>query len=137
MKDGDVLDIHMPNLPEYVVAFQAAASLGAVLTTSSPLYTASELAYQFRDSGAKFCLTIPQFLPTVKEAAAQADIKEIFVLGEPSAGFLFQNDGKSRVQSVKMDPKEHVLVMPYSSGTTVRGEGGGGKEGGDGRRERG
>jgi acyl-CoA synthetase (AMP-forming)/AMP-acid ligase II len=34
---GDVLGIYSPNVPEYVVAFHAAASLGGICTTVNPL----------------------------------------------------------------------------------------------------
>jgi acyl-CoA synthetase (AMP-forming)/AMP-acid ligase II len=118
IRDGDVVGIHMPNMPEYIVAFQAAASLGAVNTTSNPLYTATELNHQFKDSNAKYCITVPAFLDTVKAAAKDSNVQDIFVVGEPSGSFLFENDGKSRPSSVSMDPKEKLLVLPYSSGTT-------------------
>lgn len=118
IKDGTVVAIHMPNVPEYIVAFHAVASLGAVNTTSNPLYTATELAHQFRDSAATYCVTVPAFLETVKAAAKDSNLKDIFVLGEESGKFLFANDGKSKAATVKMDPKEHLLVLPYSSGTT-------------------
>jgi acyl-CoA synthetase (AMP-forming)/AMP-acid ligase II len=118
IRDGDVVGIHMPNMPEYIVAFQAAASLGAVNTTSNPLYTATELNHQFKDSNAKYCITVPAFLDTVKAAAKDSNVQDIFVVGEPSGSFLFENDGKSRPSSVPMDPKEKLLVLPYSSGTT-------------------
>jgi acyl-CoA synthetase (AMP-forming)/AMP-acid ligase II len=67
VRDGDVVAIHMPNSPEYIIAFQSVAQLGAINTTSNPLYTPSELAHQFRDSGAKFAITIPALLDTVKK----------------------------------------------------------------------
>src|SRR5579859_6357629 len=43
---GDVLGIYSPNVPEYAVAFHAAASLGGTITTVNPLYTVGELAQQ-------------------------------------------------------------------------------------------
>lgn len=106
------------DLQEYIVAFQGVASLGAVNTTSNPLYTPDELAHQYRDSNAKYAITIPQLLPTVQEAAKKSNVKDIFVVGEPSANFLFANDGKTAPRSVPMDPAEKLLVLPYSSGTT-------------------
>ena len=43
---GDVLGIYSPNVPEYTIAFHAAASLGGTITTVNPLYTVRELAQQ-------------------------------------------------------------------------------------------
>ncbi|MUG95210.1 AMP-binding protein [Scytonema sp. UIC 10036] len=39
---GDVLGIYSPNLPEYAIAFHAVATLGGVITTVNPSYTASD-----------------------------------------------------------------------------------------------
>ena len=106
VRSGDVVCIHMPNALEYVIAFQAIVGLGAVCTTSNPLYTASELTHQLRDSRAKFAVTIPALLETMRsvrerycreerrppglvtylwcplQAAAQSGVRDIWVLGE-------------------------------------------------------
>ena len=52
-EQGDVLNIHLPNCTQYVVAFIATASLGGTATTSNPAYVAKELATQHLDSKAK------------------------------------------------------------------------------------
>ena len=59
---GDVVAIYSPNCLEYPIAFQAIASLGGVSSTANPSYTASELAYQLNDAGAKYLLTVPELL---------------------------------------------------------------------------
>lgn len=119
-KKGDVFAIYSPNVPEYAIAFHAVATLGGVVTTANPLYTPHELAHQLKDAGARFLLTVPPFLPQAKEAAAQAHIEELFVFGEgegatPFASLL-QSDGS--LPAVQIDPKEDLVVLPYSSGTT-------------------
>jgi len=116
--DGDVVNIHLPNTPEYVVAFHALAGLGAVSTTSNPLYTVTELTHQYKDSKAKFAITAPPFYETVKAAAGAAGVKDVWVLGEESGKFLLANDGTSVPRSVPMNPQTKTLVLPYSSGTT-------------------
>ncbi len=120
-KKGDTFAIYLPNLPEYAVAFHAVASLGGIVTTVNPLYTPGELAKQLEDSGAKYLLTIPQFVPQAKQGMelAQNIIQELFVLGEAEGATpfasLLQSDGK--VPPVEIDPAEDIVVMPYSSGT--------------------
>jgi len=74
---GDVLGVYMPNLPEYAVAFHAAAAAGGMCTTMNPLYTAREAADQLVDSGARMLLTIPAFAETAREAAAAASVEAI------------------------------------------------------------
>ncbi len=117
---GDVFAIYIPNVPEYGIAFLAVALLGGINTTINPLYTVRELAFQLNDSQAKFLFTIPQFLDKAQEAAAQSGVEEIFVLGEAEGATpfaaLMQNDGQ--VPQVDINPRQDVVVLPYSSGTT-------------------
>ncbi|MGH7391742.1 MAG: 4-coumarate--CoA ligase family protein [Candidatus Rokuibacteriota bacterium] len=119
-RQGDVLAIYSPNLPEYAIVLLAVASLGGISTTVNPLYTADELAKQLQDSGAKFLVTVPPFLDKAREAAAKAGIQDIFVFGtaegaRPVAELL---QAPPSPPAVTIRPGEDVCVMPYSSGTT-------------------
>jgi len=125
VRRGTVVAVHMPNCPEFVVTFNALASLGAVITTSNPAYSPTELAHQFKDSGAEFVVTHPALEPTVKASVANSGMKEerILTLGQPSASFLttdVSSPGAPRslpeVESV--DGPKTLLALPYSSGTT-------------------
>src|SRR5947209_12760049 len=108
LSKGDVLGIYSPNVPEYAVAFHAAASLGSISTTVNPLYTPRELAQQLNDSRASYVLTIPMFMDNVREAVQQVPtIREIFVLGEaegatPYASLLSHGDSPP---AVTINPK--------------------------------
>jgi long-chain acyl-CoA synthetase len=53
VKKGDRVAVIMRNLPEWVVAFYAAASLGAVVTPLNAWWTGPELEYGLTDSGSK------------------------------------------------------------------------------------
>src|SRR5438093_428340 len=119
-RKGDVFAIYSPNLPEYAVIFHAVASLGGINTTVNPLYTAGELAKQLKDSGARFLITVPPFLDKAKEAAAAAGVEEIYVFGtaEGARPFAELLEAPPSPPSVKINPREDVVVLPYSSGTT-------------------
>jgi acyl-CoA synthetase (AMP-forming)/AMP-acid ligase II len=119
-RQGDVLAIYSPNLPEYAVVFNAVASLGGINTTVNPLYTADELAKQLEDSGARFLVTIPPFLDKAREAATKAGIEEIFVFGtaEGARPFAELLQAPPTPPAVTIDPRRDVVVLPYSSGTT-------------------
>jgi len=117
---GDVLAIMAPNLPEYAIAFHAAALLGGISTTINPTYTAEEVEYQLNDAGAKLMVTISLFLETAKQAAAHSPVEEIFTLDSDDGATPFLSllvadpvDGQTPV-----DPTDDVVVLPYSSGTT-------------------
>ena len=75
LKQGGVLAILSPNLPEYCIAFHAAASLGAKVTTINPTYTAQEIAHQLKDAGAEFVITIKMFALAAQEAVAISEIQ--------------------------------------------------------------
>ena len=118
-RHGDTLAIYAPNLPEYAVAAHAAMSLGGVVTTANPLYTPTELAKQLVDSGARAIVTVPPFLDSARQAAAEANCREVYVFGEapgatPFAALLDHGDDPPEV---RIDPRETAALM-YSSGTT-------------------
>jgi acyl-CoA synthetase (AMP-forming)/AMP-acid ligase II len=115
-RKGDVFAIYSSNLPEYAVIFHAVSLLGGVNTTINPLYTAEELTRQLKDAGARYLVTVPPFVEKAKEAARDAGIHEVFVFGQPS--FMSLLDSAGDPPSVTIDPRNDLVVMPYSSGTT-------------------
>jgi long-chain acyl-CoA synthetase len=56
VKAGDRVSIVMRNYPEWVVAFWAAAALGAVVVPLNAWWTGPELAYGLEDSGTKVAI---------------------------------------------------------------------------------
>ncbi len=119
-RKGDVFAIYSPNLPEYAVIFLAVASQGGVNTTANPLYTADELAKQLTDSRARFLVTVPTFLDKAKEAAQKSGGEDVYVFGSaegarPFAELLQAGD---RPPAAQIDPRDDLVVLPYSSGTT-------------------
>ena len=116
---GDVFAIYSPNIPEYAIAFFGVASAGGVNTTINPTYTAKELRHQLLDSGATYLVTIPQFLEAAREAITDTGVKEIFVFGEaegatPFAELMIAGEPPQ----IEITPKEDLVALPYSSGTT-------------------
>lgn len=119
-RKGDVLAIYSPNLPEYAVALHAAATLGGITSTVNPLYTPRELAQQLADSGASYLVTVAPLLEAAREATRQSEVKEIFVFGEAAGATPFGSllQGDADVPPVSINPREDVVALPYSSGTT-------------------
>jgi acyl-CoA synthetase (AMP-forming)/AMP-acid ligase II len=118
-RPGDTLALYAPNLPEYAVAAHAVMSLGGVVTTVNPLYTPAELARQLVDSRARAIITVPPFLDSARQAAAEAGCRELYVFGAapgatPFASLLDQGDDPPEVH---IDPSDTAALL-YSSGTT-------------------
>ena len=119
-RKGDVLAIYCPNVPEYAVVFNAVAQLGGINTTINPLYTARELLNQLNDASARFLVTTPLFLDKALEAVIGSSVEEIFVLGEATGATPFSDllgVGDSP-PDVTINPRDDLVVLPYSSGTT-------------------
>ncbi|MCD7107796.1 AMP-binding protein [Rhizobium sp. DKSPLA3] len=55
---GDVIALHLPNTPQFVIGLVAASKLGAIASGVSTLLAPGELAFQLADSGAKVLLTL-------------------------------------------------------------------------------
>ncbi|HZT59892.1 MAG TPA: 4-coumarate--CoA ligase family protein [Pyrinomonadaceae bacterium] len=122
LRKGDVLAILSPNTPDYVVAFHAVASLGGVVTPINPLSTPDEVGKQLGDAGAKYLVTTPQLLGGVRAVACAAGVEEFFVFGEAEGATPFSSltEGGARSTDGRagVDPREDLVVLPYSSGTT-------------------
>jgi acyl-CoA synthetase (AMP-forming)/AMP-acid ligase II/enoyl-CoA hydratase/carnithine racemase len=121
LKKGDVVALYLPNLPEYPPLFHGVTLAGGIVTTANPLSSAEDLGRQLKASNAKFLVTIPQLMEKAGAAAAHASVKNIFTIGAQVDGAtpfveLIKNDGKP--PQVKINPKEDLVALPYSSGTT-------------------
>src|ERR1051325_10952401 len=119
-KKGDVLAIFSTNCPEYGIVFHAVAMLGGINTPLNPLYTAEEAAFQLKYARAKLLITAPAFIDKATAAAKEANIEELFVFGEAEGATPFASllEGDGEVPPVVIDPKNDLVALPYSSGTT-------------------
>lgn len=119
LRKGDVFAIYCPNIPEYAIVFYAVALLGGTTTTINSLYTAREIAYQLKDSGAKYLLTVPALVDKATAATRQAPVQEMFVVGKASGATSFEAllESGAPFPETEINPREDVVALPYSSGT--------------------
>lgn len=114
--------LYLPNVPEYPILFFGIIALGGVATTLNPAFTEKDIAYQLKDSGAKYIMTVPAIANKAKQAAAEVGINQVFVIGEAEScepfTSLLDDDGMAFPEDVSVNPREDVCAMPYSSGTT-------------------
>jgi 4-coumarate--CoA ligase len=127
-KKGDVLALFTPNCIDTPAITWGTQWAGGVLSPANPGYTANELAFQLKDSGAKALATQKAFLKTAQEACKQVGIEDdrIILIGDErdeTAKFKhFTNvrniSGATRYRKTKIDPKRDLAFLVYSSGTT-------------------
>jgi long-chain acyl-CoA synthetase len=129
VRPGDRVAIAMRNYPEWVVAFWAAASLGAVIVPLNAWWTGPELAYGLTDSGSKVLLADGDRLERVAAELPRTPVDAVIgtqfdrlppgavslddVLAEPAGG---------EVPPVEVGPDDLATIM-YTSGTTGRPKG--------------
>lgn len=116
---GAVVGLMAPNVPEYAVVFHGVAVAGGAVTTINPTYGAEEVRHQLQDAGASMLFVVPMFLETARSAIEGTDVTEIVVMGDAVEGTTAMADMfGDPIEQVPVDPMEHTVVLPYSSGTT-------------------
>ncbi len=74
---GDRVAIHLPNCPQFAIAYYAILRLGAVFTPLSPLLAPKEALHQLQDCGAETIITLDMLSPVVKGILPQTNIKRV------------------------------------------------------------
>ncbi len=122
---GDRVGLMLPNLPQFVIAYHALGHLGAIPVPVNPLLKAPEIAYIWRDAGAKGVITFPMTLETVLQARPEIPtLKQIAVVGAsenlPEGTQPFDSLLKMTGDLVGEPPTtpQDPVVFIYTSGTT-------------------
>lgn len=138
VQKGDRVAIAMRNLPEWAVAFYAAAVVGAIATPLNAWWTGDELGYALADSAAKILVADEERWLRIRQAGASpATLHSVYVTrAEPSEDLAFAVQletviGPSGAWSTLADvPLPEVTLSPedpatilYTSGTTGRPKG--------------
>jgi acyl-CoA synthetase (AMP-forming)/AMP-acid ligase II len=114
-----VLAMCCPNSPEFPVAFYAALSVGAVVTTINPMATPEDVAGQLEHSRARWLVTTPELLEKLALAVAVARLEDVFVFGDAEGATPFEALSREEGPPVDVEVSpDDVALLPYSSGTT-------------------
>ena len=65
VKKGEKVAIHLPNCPQFAIAYYGALKAGAIFTPLSPLLAPKEVTYQLNDSEAKILISLDLVYPGV------------------------------------------------------------------------
>jgi acyl-CoA synthetase (AMP-forming)/AMP-acid ligase II len=126
---GDKVAIAMRNYPEWVLAFWAAARVGAVAVPLNAWWTGPELGYGLADSGAKVLVAdgerLERVAPELSGTAVEAAIgTRADRLPDGAVGLddLLARPPGGELPAVETEPDDLAVIM-YTSGTTGRPKG--------------
>jgi long-chain acyl-CoA synthetase len=136
---GDRVAVIMRNLPEWVVAFYAAASLGAIVTPLNAWWTGPELEYGLTDSGTKVAVMDAERYERMKEHFTNCpDLVRVYVsrLGDDEVAHPYitplekvlggANDWANlpdqALPAADIGPEDDATIF-YTSGTTGKPKG--------------
>jgi long-chain acyl-CoA synthetase len=71
--------LFLPNCPQFVIAFLAAARIGAIGVPFNPLYSARETEYQLKDCGAKVMVVLDRFFPIIQQVRSKTGLTHVIV----------------------------------------------------------
>ncbi len=83
LQAGDRVAVQMPNCLSYPIAVLGILKAGCVVVNTNPLYTPSEMAHQFKDSGAKALVIVDMFADKLEEILGKTDLKHIILTRVP------------------------------------------------------
>ena len=125
VRPGDRVAISMRNYPEWVVAFNAATSIGAIAVAMNALWQPEELAYGLEDSAPRVliadaerlerlarCTRIPADLAVLSVRAGQAH-----AFGARDLDEALQDVTDATLPAIDMHPDDDATIL-YTSGST-------------------
>src|SRR3954469_6981809 len=129
LEPGRTVALHLPNLPQFVLAYFGILKAGLVTLPLNPLLKAPEIAYHLRDSDAAMIVTVDLFAEEVLKGVADVGNVEVFVVrttaGELPPGTrafeeLYQAPDTGDIAPTNA---EDTAVLLYTSGTTGKPKG--------------
>ncbi|HLZ18869.1 MAG TPA: AMP-binding protein, partial [Smithellaceae bacterium] len=138
VKKGDRVGIALPNCPQYVIAYYAALSAGAIVVNINPLYTYDELKFMMQNAGLETLITFDMVLPVMRPLAKDLKLKNViitkvtdYIQGMPASSFksleleegwhhfseLIEKYTDERMPKVEINSADPALIQ-YTGGTT-------------------
>ena len=120
IRKGDVVSLLMPNSAEYIIAYFACWSLGALAGPVNSLLKAEEIAYVMSNSEAKAILVHSDFLPTIEGIRQElTDLNAVITFDDEAKA---TNNFTGQRIDVDLNSNDDAIII-YTSGTTGKPKG--------------
>jgi long-chain acyl-CoA synthetase len=124
VEKGDRIAISMRNYPEWLFAFNAVTSVGAVAVAMNSLWQTDEMEFGLTDCGAKVFLADQERLDRLEPVREKLDVKVIGVrptkalpAGVDSLAEMMTAESRTELPEVDIDPQDLATIL-YTSGST-------------------
>ncbi|MBW1989981.1 MAG: AMP-binding protein, partial [Deltaproteobacteria bacterium] len=139
VQKGDRVAIHLPNCPQFAIAYYGLLKNGAVFTPLSPMLSPREVEHQLSDSGAKFLLSLDLLYGSIAEAVGKTAVETVITTSiadcysaviqplkpltkMPVPGTLdfaeLLSKHPPQAPEVSIDPEKDLAHLAYTGGTT-------------------
>ncbi|MCL6477445.1 MAG: long-chain fatty acid--CoA ligase [Peptococcaceae bacterium] len=128
VKKGDRVAIYLPNSPEYIFTYFAAARIGAIASPFNIIFKTGEIAYILNNSRAKILVGASEEIEqnVIGTNAQTPYLEKIITVGRPVQGtidfYSLISEASEDFKTVDLSPDELVTLM-YTSGTTGKPKG--------------
>jgi len=79
VQKGDRVGLHLPTSPQYVIAYHAVLSLGAIGVNLNPMYTTEELKALASKTGISTLITFDMVLPNIRALCQDVELPRVVV----------------------------------------------------------
>jgi long-chain acyl-CoA synthetase len=138
VKKGDRVGVHLPTCPQYIIAYHAALSVGAIVVNLNPMYTVDELKALTSNTGVSTLFTFDMVLPNIRPLCQDVEIARVIVtkvtdfvdgLGQSTPqeleleegwhhfSRLLENTPSTKLPRVEVEPADPALIQ-FTGGTT-------------------
>ncbi|MFP6805833.1 MAG: class I adenylate-forming enzyme family protein [Pseudomonadales bacterium] len=124
IKKGDRVAVSMRNYPEWVMAFNAITSIGAIAVAMNALWLTEEMEYGLSHSGCKLLFADQERLDRVEPIYKELGLQVIAIRpesplpeGVQELSSLLANIGKSEMPKLDLKPDDDATIL-YTSGST-------------------
>ncbi len=79
LQKGDRVAIHLLNVPQFPIAYNAVLRAGGIVVPCNPVYTAREMKHQLNDSHSRFMITLGNMYPLIKQIRPETTLEHVIV----------------------------------------------------------